>query len=117
MRRVRAQPQEARRIGERARAEIARTLSPVATGAAMRARLEELDSAPRSARALLGDAGLLALPPAVRRRQPAQRPVMNGVGVGERLVTALGFGPAVWIEEPRGENCDGGPLLEDQAEQ
>ncbi len=42
MRRVYENPDEAMRIGERAREDIARALSPEATGAAMRARLEEL---------------------------------------------------------------------------
>jgi glycosyltransferase involved in cell wall biosynthesis len=43
MRRVIERPQEAAAIGARARADIARQLSPRATGAAMRRRLEELD--------------------------------------------------------------------------
>jgi glycosyltransferase involved in cell wall biosynthesis len=42
MRRVIERPQEAAAIGARARADIARQLSPRATGAAMRRRLEEL---------------------------------------------------------------------------
>jgi glycosyltransferase involved in cell wall biosynthesis len=45
MRRVYERPEEARRVGERAREEIARQLSPQATGAAMRGRLEELEAA------------------------------------------------------------------------
>jgi glycosyltransferase involved in cell wall biosynthesis len=44
MRRVYENPDEAMRIGERAREDIARALSPEATGAAMRARLEELSA-------------------------------------------------------------------------
>jgi hypothetical protein len=42
MRRVVEQPREARALGERASQDIARQLSPVATGAAMRRRLEQL---------------------------------------------------------------------------
>lgn len=42
MRRVQEDPQEAARRGERAAAEIAQSLSPQTTGAAMRARLQEL---------------------------------------------------------------------------
>jgi glycosyltransferase involved in cell wall biosynthesis len=42
MRRVCGEPEEARRIGERARADIARALGPGTTGAAMRRRLEEI---------------------------------------------------------------------------
>jgi hypothetical protein len=42
MRHVYENPQDAARIGARARADIARALSPDATGAAMRRRLEEL---------------------------------------------------------------------------
>jgi glycosyltransferase involved in cell wall biosynthesis len=44
MRRVVEHPEEAAAIGARARADIARELSPRATGAAMRRRLEELSS-------------------------------------------------------------------------
>jgi glycosyltransferase involved in cell wall biosynthesis len=44
MRRVYANPQETARIGAKARADIARELSPRATGAAMRTRLEELEA-------------------------------------------------------------------------
>ncbi len=48
MRRVVERPEEAAAIGARAREDIARELSPQATGAAMRARLEELSgSTPR----------------------------------------------------------------------
>jgi Glycosyl transferases group 1 len=43
MRHVHESPEEAVRIGERAREDIARTLSSEATGAAMRKRLEQLD--------------------------------------------------------------------------
>ncbi len=46
MRRVYGDPEQAARIGARAREDIARTLSPEATGAAMRRRLEELSAAP-----------------------------------------------------------------------
>jgi glycosyltransferase involved in cell wall biosynthesis len=42
MRRVYAQPAEAKARGERARADVSRVLSPVATGRAMRERLEHL---------------------------------------------------------------------------
>ena len=42
MRRVYERPADAARIGARARDDVARTLSPEATGAAMRARLEKL---------------------------------------------------------------------------
>jgi glycosyltransferase involved in cell wall biosynthesis len=42
IRRVYGNPQEAARIGARAREDVARTLSPQATGAAMRRRLQEL---------------------------------------------------------------------------
>jgi glycosyltransferase involved in cell wall biosynthesis len=42
MRRVYGEPEEAARIGERAREDIARTLSPQVAGTAMRRRLEEL---------------------------------------------------------------------------
>jgi glycosyltransferase involved in cell wall biosynthesis len=42
MRRVYESPEEAAAIGECARADIARMLSPQATGAAMRRRLEEI---------------------------------------------------------------------------
>jgi glycosyltransferase involved in cell wall biosynthesis len=42
MRRVCGEPEEARRIGERARADIAQALAPARTGAAMRRRLEEI---------------------------------------------------------------------------
>jgi glycosyltransferase involved in cell wall biosynthesis len=56
MRRVRAEPEQARQIGERARADIARLLSPAATGAAMRARLEALADASRSGGGRLRDA-------------------------------------------------------------
>jgi hypothetical protein len=45
MRRVFEQPREARALGERAAQDIARRLSPAATGAAMRRRLEELAGA------------------------------------------------------------------------
>jgi glycosyltransferase involved in cell wall biosynthesis len=48
MRRVYEQPEEAARIGARARQDIAATLSPEATGAAMRRRLEELSTRPAS---------------------------------------------------------------------
>ena len=44
MRRVHGNPEEAASIGAQARADVARTLSPEATGAAMRRRLEELAS-------------------------------------------------------------------------
>ncbi|HWY90566.1 MAG TPA: glycosyltransferase [Solirubrobacteraceae bacterium] len=49
MRRVIERPEEAAAIGARARADIARQLSPKATGTAMRRRLEKLDSCCRSA--------------------------------------------------------------------
>ena len=42
IRRVYGNPQEAARIGIRAREDVARTLSPQATGASMRRRLQEL---------------------------------------------------------------------------
>ncbi|HEX5852574.1 MAG TPA: glycosyltransferase, partial [Solirubrobacteraceae bacterium] len=42
MRRVHAEPEQAARIGARAAQDIARTLSPQVTGAAMRGRLEEM---------------------------------------------------------------------------
>jgi hypothetical protein len=42
MRRVYEDPDEAARLGEQAREDIARTLSAQATGAAMRRRLERL---------------------------------------------------------------------------
>lgn len=45
MRRVAERPEEAAAIGVRARKDIARELSPQATGAAMRRRLEDLDAA------------------------------------------------------------------------
>jgi glycosyltransferase involved in cell wall biosynthesis len=48
MRRVHGNPQEARRLGARAAQDIASTLSPEATGAAMRRRLEELSGNARS---------------------------------------------------------------------
>jgi hypothetical protein len=44
MRRVYEDPDEAARVGEQAREDIARQLSPQACGAAMRRRLEELDA-------------------------------------------------------------------------
>ncbi len=50
MRRVYGDPEQAARIGARAREDIARTLSPEATGAAMRRRLEELSGGPTPAR-------------------------------------------------------------------
>jgi glycosyltransferase involved in cell wall biosynthesis len=49
MRRVYGDPQEARRLGAQAAEDIARTLSPEATGAAMRRRLEELSGGPSAA--------------------------------------------------------------------
>ena len=49
MRRVHESREEAAHIGERARADIARVLSPEATGAAMRRRLEELEGLTREA--------------------------------------------------------------------
>jgi glycosyltransferase involved in cell wall biosynthesis len=48
MRRVHGDPEEAARIGARAREDIARTLSPEATGAAIRRRLEELSGHPQA---------------------------------------------------------------------
>jgi glycosyltransferase involved in cell wall biosynthesis len=50
MRRVHAEREEAVRIGARARGDILRTLSPEATGAAMRRRLQELSARSASAR-------------------------------------------------------------------
>jgi hypothetical protein len=44
MRRVHGDPVQAARIGARGREDVARTLSPEATGAAMRRRLEELSA-------------------------------------------------------------------------
>jgi glycosyltransferase involved in cell wall biosynthesis len=51
MRRVWSDPEEARRLGARAAEDIARKLSPQATGEAMRRRLEELADSPTRARA------------------------------------------------------------------
>jgi hypothetical protein len=45
MRHVYGHPEEAQRLGTRAAQDVARTLSPEATGAAMRRRLEELGRA------------------------------------------------------------------------
>jgi glycosyltransferase involved in cell wall biosynthesis len=50
MRRVRSDPEGARRRGARAAEDIAQKLSPHATGEAMRSRLEELAGSPPSAR-------------------------------------------------------------------
>jgi glycosyltransferase involved in cell wall biosynthesis len=50
MRRVRSDPEEARRRGARAAEDIARKLSAKATGEAMRRRLEELAESPASSR-------------------------------------------------------------------
>src|ERR1019366_4850416 len=49
--------------------------------------------------------------------QPAQRPVMDRVGVGERLVTALELVPQVGVEQARREDGDVRLLLDDQAEE
>jgi glycosyltransferase involved in cell wall biosynthesis len=67
MRRVLENPQEAQRRGARAAEDIAQTLSPEATGAAMRRRLEQLAGGVRTM------AEELSTPPAVRpaARHPA----------------------------------------------
>jgi glycosyltransferase involved in cell wall biosynthesis len=63
MRRVCGEPEEARRIGERARADIARALAPLTTGAAMRRRLQELN----------GAGGVNQVPADLSRRPGARR--------------------------------------------